>query len=76
MNEVGTVIRRMREGARLTQEQLAAEVGSSRSLVGRWESGVHAPSVLRFLRICKATDTEPEIAVLWLTELMEKEEKD
>jgi transcriptional regulator with XRE-family HTH domain len=51
----GNLIREARKRARLTQTELAARVGSSQSLVARWESGEVAPlfaTVLKAVRAC------------------------
>ncbi len=41
--ETGSVIRKARQRKRMTQEQLAAQLGVDRSAVSNWERGQHYP---------------------------------
>lgn len=43
--EVGSNIRRFREGAELTLEQVGAQVGRDRRTVSSWEYGTSAPNL-------------------------------
>ncbi|MGC1955672.1 MAG: helix-turn-helix transcriptional regulator [Gammaproteobacteria bacterium] len=46
----------------LTQEQLAARMGTSQSYIARLESGTTLPSTRTLMRIAKATETRPHIS--------------
>lgn len=46
-------LRRLREKANLTQQDVAAALGITRSAVSRWESGRKKPSSGRLLRLAK-----------------------
>lgn len=51
--ELSDRIRRLREQARLTQEELAARVGVGQSAVQQWESGKSAPKRTRLAKVAK-----------------------
>lgn len=55
---VGYLILRARAAAGLTQEQLAARIGTSQPTVARWESGAQLPSVRSLTRVAAATGFE------------------
>ena len=48
--ELGVQIRLAREAAGVTQRKLAAHLGVSRQMIGRYEAGIAAPSVDKIAR--------------------------
>ncbi len=56
---LGTNVRRLRKARRMTQEQLALEVGMERSYVSDLERGTRNPSVKALGRLAEALDVEP-----------------
>ncbi len=56
---VGKNVRRFRQRADMTQEQLAFAAEIDLTYVGGIERGKRNPSVLVLVRIAKALDTEP-----------------
>jgi len=57
---VGSNVRRLRQSAGLTQEQLAFEASIDLTYVGGIERGRHNPSLLVMVRIAKALQIEPQ----------------
>lgn len=55
---VGYLILKARASASLTQAQLARKIGTSQSMVARWESGAQVPSVRTLMKIAQATGFE------------------
>lgn len=55
---VGYLVLKARAAAGLTQAQLAKKVGTSQSMVARWESGAQVPSVRTLMKIAKSTGYE------------------
>lgn len=55
----GTVLRRLRMAAGLTQEQLGLKAGLQRKYISLLELGTKAPSLATVLRIATALDLEP-----------------
>lgn len=51
----GNRIRQARLGARLTQTQLAQEVGTSERNIVRWETNANAPRIKHIAAIARAT---------------------
>ncbi len=51
---IGKELRKARETAGLTQEEVAFRAGISREYLGQIERGQKAPTVHVFLRVCKA----------------------
>jgi len=52
----------LRGGRRETQKQLAARLGMTESMISRFESGEHLPSLRTLCRIADAFDRKLEIA--------------
>ena len=52
----------LREGAGLTQRQLAEKLEREHSLIGRLELGERRLDVVEFYQICKACGVNPEAA--------------
>jgi transcriptional regulator with XRE-family HTH domain len=52
------LIREARRRAGLTQQQLAERLGSSQSVIARWESGKARPSLENLERVVRATGLE------------------
>lgn len=59
MSEIGDIIKSLRVKAGLTQEELGARVGVSRSAVSLWEIGVSEPSVSNVRSMAKIFDISP-----------------
>lgn len=55
---VGYLVLKARVAAGFTQAQLARRIGSSQSMVARWESGAQVPSVRTLMKIAHATGYE------------------
>lgn len=55
---VGYLILKARAAAGLTQARLAKKIGTSQSMVARWESGSQVPSVRTLMKIAEATGLE------------------
>ena len=53
--EIAFAISEARHRARLSQQQLAKKIGTSQSMVARWEGGRTAPSTNTLRRVAKAT---------------------
>lgn len=56
LDNVGAILRRLRERRNMPQTALAAKAGFDHSSVSRWESGASSPSIERFNRLLKAMD--------------------
>ena len=54
------LIRKEREAAGMTQEQLAERMGVSRQAVGKWESGKARPTAEKQARLSEVLDIPPE----------------
>ncbi len=52
--QIGTIIRRLREAKRMTQEELASTTGMMRNNISRIESAKHRPTLETMERIAKA----------------------
>ena len=53
-SEIAAMVRLNREKAGLTQHQLATRMGSTQSIVARWESGEHEITMANLTRIADA----------------------
>ena len=56
--EVAALIRQTREARGLTQHQLAGRMGSTQSIVARWETGDHEITMKTLTRIADALEVE------------------
>ena len=59
MQTVGANIRKAREAAGMTQTDLAEKVGSSQSVIGRYERGEMDPTASRLVEIIRAIGCSP-----------------
>lgn len=50
--DIGTIIRTLRENKNLSQKELALQIGVSKSMVNKYESGVRRPSLEVLRKIC------------------------
>ena len=57
--EIGARIRKYRELKKISQKELAAEIGVSSSRVSNWEQGINRPDVDFLASICQALDVSP-----------------
>ena len=76
--EIGNRIRKYRKEVGLTQEQLAEEIGVTKSRVSNWEQGINRPDADILAELCKALNVSPSILLdVYLTddELNEQEKK-
>ena len=55
-NELGSVLRTLREQHRWRQRDLAALIGTQQNRVGDWENGIHQPTLAVLQRIAAAFD--------------------
>jgi transcriptional regulator with XRE-family HTH domain len=60
MAAIGDRLRNAREEAKLTQEQLAAKMSTTQSVVSAWEAGSRTISVRRLRDFARQTGTTPE----------------
>ena len=58
--DISKMIRQLRAGLDLTQEQFAAKIGVTFSTVNRWENSVSKPSPLAMLRIKRVQKQEKQ----------------
>lgn len=63
MKEIGSLLRRMRERAGMTQREIAAEIGVSYSVVSKWETGAREPTQDKIDRWAEATGHTIELLV-------------
>lgn len=76
--EIGTRIRKYREEAKLSQTQLATQIGVTNSRVSNWEQGLNRPDADMLAEICKALNVSPSLLLgvqLTSEELDDKERK-
>lgn len=76
--EIGTRIRKYREEAKLSQTQLATQIGVTNSRVSNWEQGLNRPDADMLAEICKALNVSPSLLLgvqLTSEELNDKERK-
>ena len=59
MYEIGSRIRKYREGRGLSQKQLAQLIGVSNSRVSNWEQGLNRPDADIIATICRALQVSP-----------------
>lgn len=52
MMDIGTIIRTLREEKGLSQSELALQIGVSKSMVNKYESGARRPSLEVLRKIC------------------------
>lgn len=60
MKEFGVNLRKIREEQKISQSQLAEQIGTTQQYVSRLESGKHIPSLYFFLLILRALDVSFE----------------
>ena len=73
----GALVRRVREGAALTQRELATRAGTAQSVVARIESGLSSPTWDTLTRLLAAAEATPRliaeptdiVAPEWLAEV-------
>lgn len=58
---LATALIRVRADAGLTQEELAARMGTKQEVIARWEGGKAMPSTRTLARLAKATGTQLRI---------------
>src|SRR5262245_25338739 len=61
--DLGELIVSTRTGAGLTQSTLAAALGTTQSVVSRWERGADSPRVETLVRILRACGYEPDLVL-------------
>lgn len=64
--EFGRRMRKLREKAELSQEQLAEEAGLHRTYIGSVERGERNVSLQNILRIARALEVDPAVLVAGL----------
>jgi transcriptional regulator with XRE-family HTH domain len=57
--EIGSRIRKYREGRGLNQKQLAQMIGVSNSRISNWEQGLNRPDADILASICRALEVSP-----------------
>ena len=60
MKKFGENLRKIREEQKISQSQLAEQIGTTQQYVSRLESGKHIPSLYFFLLILRALDVSFE----------------
>lgn len=58
--DLGAKVRQLRRGMRLTQEELAEQVGISASFMGHIERGTRVASLETLVALCNVLQTKPE----------------
>jgi len=61
--DLGRLITDARRSAGLTQARLANAIGTSQSVISRWERGADAPRVDTLVRILQACGFEPDLVL-------------
>src|SRR5262245_8522020 len=61
--DLGALITRARTSAGLTQTALADAIGTTQSVISRWERGADAPRVDTLVRILRACGYEPDLVL-------------
>ena len=61
--DLGELIAAARTGAGLTQVALAAAIGTTQSVISRWERGADSPRVDTLVRILRACGYEPDLVL-------------
>jgi transcriptional regulator with XRE-family HTH domain len=61
---------RLRQGAKLTQRQLATALGREQNLIGRIETGQRRIDLIEWISICHACGADPETETLRLLRLI------
>src|SRR3954447_26811896 len=61
--DLGRLITVARTGAGLTQVALAAAIGTTQSVISRWERGADSPRVETLVRILRACGYEPDLVL-------------
>jgi transcriptional regulator with XRE-family HTH domain len=59
VEKVASAVKRLREQRGLTQEELAARAGVTRSYLARLETGRHEPTLTMLERLAKALRVKP-----------------
>ena len=60
---LGEELRKAREAAGLTQEQLAHATGIDRSFISELEHDKKSPTINRLFRLCKAIGVRPSVLI-------------
>lgn len=71
---IASLIRQLRRSSDLTQQQLADEIGASKSLITKIESGATFPSLERVLEMGRLFDNADELVEVWRMSQTEKAE--
>jgi transcriptional regulator with XRE-family HTH domain len=61
--DLGDLVVRARSAARLTQTALADAIGTTQSVISRWERGADTPRVDTLVRILRACGYEPDLVL-------------
>jgi len=61
--DLGELIAAARASAGLTQTELAATIGTTQSVISRWERGADSPRVDTLVRILRACGYEPDLVL-------------
>jgi transcriptional regulator with XRE-family HTH domain len=65
MEDLGKVLKRIREERNLTQEQLAALVGVKQAKISSYETGVRRMKVTTLARMLAPLGMRPEIVIVY-----------
>lgn len=65
MEDLGKVLKRIREERRLTQEQFAALVGEKQAKISSYETGVRRMKVVTLERLIAPLGMHPEIVIVY-----------
>lgn len=60
MLDTGQIIRALRKAKGLSQTELAAQIGVTKSMINKYESGVRSPSLEALSKICYSLNISPE----------------
>jgi len=59
--QIGLALKRARRKKHLTQQDISDRTGISRSVIGRYETGMIEISISNFISICEAIGCDPSV---------------
>lgn len=67
-------LRKLRESAVLTQEELAGKVGVSATTISHWETGSKRPRATNIRKLAEALDVSPQEILAAIQETLSRQE--
>ena len=62
--QIGQTLKRARKRKHLTQQDISDRTGISRSVIGRYETGMIEISISNFIAICDAIGCDPALIIM------------